>query len=523
MEERKNFPDMTNPSSASITRPTHFFLDPAFLFSAVYFLLLLIWLGHNRLFGLDEAIYAGVALGEARDHHWLPFFFHDKPFWEKPPLLMWLQGLSVWMGGATEIAVRFWSALAGAIGVYFTWRLGAYLGSDRKSGMVCALLLALQSHYLLYSRLATMDMAWVCCFLGMWWQLTKAFDPALGGQPANGLLGAGLWWVAAIWIKSWFALLPLPAVLLVLYFNQAWQSFGFKLVTRFFLPVFFAVLSWLLVYDLAFGKAFLDWEWNSNILARVGLREFNSLELLNYHCDFYGVLAQEGMAFLWPLLPLGLGLWVRDQWRESENGKFDPAVIIGSTFFFYYLLFLLLVLSTLINYILPLLPIAALSVAFLFRHREEGWVRTALALSCLLGAMNGWTHEEYKGWILAGSLVIGCLPFFPNIGKINSRWFSTPLVLLLLVNGIKNQDYLRHPPDPNHAWVAAVLKHPAPHRGDPLLFVGDHTNARVLEYYCDYHVIPVPSLPPLQPPAALLFQYQNEAVFLTAPEKKTSK
>jgi hypothetical protein len=79
------------------------------------------------------------------------------------------------------------------------------------------------------------------------------------------------------------------------------------------------------------------------------------------------------------------------------------------------------------------------------------------------------------------------------------------------------QDYLRHPPDPNHAWVAAVRIHPAKYRGEPLLFVGEEPDARALEFYSDYKVQAVSRFPVRRPAQALLFSHGNQAVFYPAP------
>lgn len=507
---------MVSTRSTIFSPKSSFFSNPGIIISVVYFFLLLTWLGKNRLLGLDESAYACVVLGEVRDHHWLPMFFEGKFSWDKPPLLLWLQGLAVWCCGPTEWALRFWSAAAGAASVYFTYQLGTALGRDKKAGIVCALVLALQEHFILYGRIATMDMGLVCCLLGLWWQVTKALDPALESQSSRQLLGAGLWWGAAILIKSWFGLVVLPAVLLVLFFLDSRPLPWARISVLLFLPVFLALTAWILIYLWVYGEPFWAWEWNTNVLSKVQMNGFSSPISLNYRSEFYAVLAREGLAFLWPLLPLGFGLWVKEVWRGPRKREFEPAAIIGCTFFFYYLLFLLVFMITLINYILPLVPVAALSLSFLFRHPEEGRVRFAAVSACLLCAFNGWANDQYAALILAASFVLGALPFLPVSWKLGPRWFYAAFGLLLLANGIKTQHYLRYPPDPNHAWVAAVLAHPAGYRGEPLLFLGDPTNARALEFYSDYQVKPIFQMPSERPPEAILFQSQNEAVFFPA-------
>jgi hypothetical protein len=85
--------------------------------------------------------------------------------------------------------------------------------------------------------------------------------------------------------------------------------------------------------------------------------------------------------------------------------------------------------------------------------------------------------------------------------------------------GFKTQYYWRHPPDPNRVWVLAVQAHPALYPGEPLYFVGEEPDARALEFYSDYKVYPLSQIPFQQPDGALLFEYENKAVYLPCPQK----
>ena len=55
--------------------------------------------------------------------------------------------------------------------------------------------------------------------------------------------------------------------------------------------------------------------------------------------------------------------------------------------------------------------------------------------------------------------------------------------------------YFRHPSDPNAAIVEAVMAHPARFESEPLLYAGEHTDARALEFYSQYRVLGVDRLP----------------------------
>lgn len=492
-------------------------VTPAVLLSFLYFCLLFLWLGKNRLLGLDESWYADVARAEVLGGHWFPLYFQGHIFWDKPPLIPWLQGISLIVGGMNETALRIWSALAGALSIYWVYRLGAFFAKDEKAGFLCALALMLEPHFILSSRIATLDMPLFACLLGFWWQWTQAFDPN-ASTPRKHLLAAGLLSTAAIGVKSWSGLIFLPAALAMLFLERPKTFDKQTLLTRFFLPIGLTFLAWFSFYAAIFGKSYFAWEWHFNLTERVRDGGFSSTHTLIHALKFYAVILQEGLPFLWPLIPLGLGLWVRESWAQwKEKRRFDLAM--GILFFLYYTILLVFFMATLINYFLPLMAVGVLGLAFLIRFQSEPRVRLAGILSLLLALLNGSTEFRYMEWVFISSLLIGCLPFIPIFSRkaLKPYWVYGLSALWFAALGYKAQDYLRHPPDPNRVWVAEVLAHPAQTKGQPLLFVGKETDARALEFYSDYKVTALDQFPTTRPAEALLFEVNHRAVFLPAP------
>ncbi len=501
-----------------MTLRLHLKWDPASALAVFYFFLLLIWLGKNRLLGLDESWYGDMALAEVKDGHWFPLYFQNHPFWDKPPLIPWLQGLSLFIGGANEISLRIWSALAASLSVYWVFRLGAHFGKSEKAGLVCALGLLLQPHFILSARIATLDMPLVCCLLGFWWQWTQAFELSPKPKAPRHLLAAGLWLGLAVWVKSWFGLIFLPALLAPLLIKRPWPFKTRQLWIRFFLPIGAALAAWLLLYGLAFGKAYFAWEWGFNLAGRLAGGGFSSMDKRLDALKFYAVLAQESFPYLWPLVPLGFALWGRELWARIPNPKKTWTDGLGPVFFIYYSIFILFFMATLINYLLPLVPVAALSLAFIVKAQSEAKVRLASGLALLLGLLSALSSTQYLFEIFILSLLVGLIPFVPETKKpaLKASWVYALTAVWILGLGWKAQDYLRHPPDPNRVWVAAVLAHPAQVKGQPLLFLGEEPDARVLAFYSDYQVQPIDHLPPQRPEQAVLFSLDRQAVFLPA-------
>jgi len=54
-----------------------------------------------------------------------------QPFWEKPPLFIWMQALSMAVFGITEFAARFPNAICGAVTLVVLFNIGSKLVSKQ--------------------------------------------------------------------------------------------------------------------------------------------------------------------------------------------------------------------------------------------------------------------------------------------------------------------------------------------------------------------------------------------------------
>jgi 4-amino-4-deoxy-L-arabinose transferase-like glycosyltransferase len=466
-------------------------IDPALSFALLYFLLLLPWLGKNRLLGLDESIYANVVLAAVKDHHWAPFYFLGKPFLEKPPLVTWIQSLCFVVFGASEWSLRLSSASATLGCLYFTFKIGERLGRSRWIGLSCAILLGLQEHFILFARLGTMDMPLLCCLCGGFWCLLNALRENETSRH-RWLLMSGVWLSLGILCKAWFALAWMPAMAAMIIRNKS-ANFSFaQLFWRWIFPPSLAVFIWLAFYGLIGGWEYYSLEFGWNVLSRLNIGVIENLNaLLNiYPTKFYADLAQGGLAFLWPLIPWALAVGIMKLKSSPED---VPLVGWGVLFFFlYYLLLLLCFTGTLINYLLPLLPACVLLLAFALRFHREPRVGLGLALAICIAAVNGWNRYsliEIKLVLSFAAAAVSCLParFFDD--KAKGVFCLLALLLWLGAATFKAQAYWRNPPDPNGGLVEAVLAHPPRAAGEKLLFLGEHTDARAIQFYTSYQVV----------------------------------
>lgn len=112
-----------------------------FLIALVAALLFVPFLGAVHLFDWDEINFAEAAREMIVSHNYLQVQVDFHPFWEKPPLFIWMQAGSMMLFGVNEFAARFPNAVIGILTLVTFFAIGKKLVSE-KFGMWWALLYA---------------------------------------------------------------------------------------------------------------------------------------------------------------------------------------------------------------------------------------------------------------------------------------------------------------------------------------------------------------------------------------------
>src|SRR4029079_14672929 len=114
---------------------------PALLALSVVVFVVLFWrLGAPSFWDPDEAHYAETSRELVETGDWLAPDYNEQPFFDKPVLFHWLQGISMALAGPTELAARLAPALAALALLGVTAWVGATLLSADVA-LVAALLL----------------------------------------------------------------------------------------------------------------------------------------------------------------------------------------------------------------------------------------------------------------------------------------------------------------------------------------------------------------------------------------------
>jgi len=226
-------------------------------------LLFIPFLGGVHLFDWDEINFAECAREMIVSNNYLNVQIDFRPFWEKPPLFIWMQVLSMKAFGINEFAARFPNAVCGIISLLVIYNIGRKLYNER-FGIWWVIVYAgsILPHF--YFRSGIID-PWfnLLIFIAIWFfvQLNTSSE---SNRPSKRFLYAALWGSftgLAILTKGPTALLIVGLVVSIAYLPHLLQLLNIK--TRFFKspPLFTLrftdVLVFLLFTILIGGSWFL--------------------------------------------------------------------------------------------------------------------------------------------------------------------------------------------------------------------------------------------------------------------------
>jgi 4-amino-4-deoxy-L-arabinose transferase-like glycosyltransferase len=98
-------------------------------------LLFIPFLGGVHLFDWDEINFAEAAREMIVTQNYTRVMIDYEPFWEKPPLFIWMQVASMKFFGINEFAARFPNAIVGILSLLLLYALGKKM-YDRQFGLL---------------------------------------------------------------------------------------------------------------------------------------------------------------------------------------------------------------------------------------------------------------------------------------------------------------------------------------------------------------------------------------------------
>ena len=167
-------------------------INPVFLqagMAIIAALLFVPFLGKVHLFDWDEINFAESAREMIVTGDYLTVQINFQPFWEKPPLFIWMQVLSMKLFGINEFAARFPNAICGIATLLVLFNIGKYI-RDNLFGLLWVLAFAGSILSFFYFKSGIID-PWfnLFIFLGVYFLMLYAF-PADKRKLKNIILSA---------------------------------------------------------------------------------------------------------------------------------------------------------------------------------------------------------------------------------------------------------------------------------------------------------------------------------------------
>lgn len=310
----------------------------------------------NRPFATpDEARYVEIPREMVASGDWLTPRLNGVKYFEKPPLLYWLQACSFKVFGLNEAGMRLWIVILATLGCVGTYAFGRSV-FDRPTGLMAAGILATTALYFSLSRLIILDMGvsiWITLALFCFYQ---GYQAPHSFQRRLWFYGFSILCALGGLTKGIMALaIPGPIIFFWLTYNKGWQ----RLLPFYFwecLTIFLLIKApWHILVSLK----------NPDFAYKYFIFEHFIRYLTTVHARYKPVW------FFFPIILLGLLPWtvfLKTAWLNFWKNRQDLLLSFLWIWISWVILFFSVSNSKLIPYILPTFPALALLIAHQLRQ-----------------------------------------------------------------------------------------------------------------------------------------------------------
>ena len=334
-----------------------------------------LYLGSQPLMDPDEGRYAEIPREMLLRGDLITPTLNFVKYFEKPPLLYWLNAASLKIFGQNEFAARFPSALCGLLTILVTYVIARHL-YGRRSALIAALILATSAGFVLQSRIILTDMLLTFC-------LTAALGSFIVASQREGRRSRALPWylfylfcALATLAKGLIGMVfPAGIIFFYLLLSRRWRLLSeMRLATG--LPLFLAMAApWFVVVSLR------NPEFAWFFFIHEHFERFTSTVHGRYKPFWFFVPVLLATMLPWSFfIPGALVRAWRD--RHHEDSQAGTYLLIWVVLIF---LFFSKSDSKLIPYLLPIFPPLSMLIAQRFSLLVNGHAREIKSASCLLG------------------------------------------------------------------------------------------------------------------------------------------
>jgi 4-amino-4-deoxy-L-arabinose transferase-like glycosyltransferase len=363
-------------------------------------------LGAGSLWDQDEALYTEMAREMTETGDWLTPGVDGAPFYNHPPLYMWLVAATGKAVGFSTLTARFWSAAASVGTVFVTVLIGTRLFGPR-AGLLAGAVLSVTLQFLVQAHLAVFDTVLLLWMLLAVHAFLRSYQERHRADYLRFFLFCGLGTLT----KGPIGLL-LPALVIVPFvvIRGAWRRWR-EVPWAWGIAIYLIVgSSWYAVETWRHGGRFLDSVFGYYALHR-----------------YVGVIdAQTGAWYFYlPVLFLGALPWTAF-WPTAAAYHARRLHHDGSLFVVLWCVLTVLFYTSAgtkaPNYILPVYPLAAVGIAAIWDAaitdgRGAGLRLPLAVLIALLGALVAGAARYLAGLYPGASVTFAQLGYYQMLGR----------------------------------------------------------------------------------------------------------
>lgn len=343
------------------------FKDPTLWLLFSLSTIILLWkLGQRSLEDWDEAIYAQISKEIVQNGDWITLHYGYVPWFHKPPLFIWSTAALFQCFGVNEFWARAASALSGVALILVTYLIGKKV-YGYWVGVLAALILLGSYQFVHSARFGTTDMM-LTFFLFL--SLYGYLHLRQGNQKWWYFIGTAC--ALGFMVKGFAAIVAPAAIMITLLMErQLLTTFKSKYFWQSVVLATLIILPWHLMVLLQHGQAFLNKYLGYHVIERATRPlEGNTGNFLSYF--------QTILKFFFPwvyLIPFAFIVSVKDTLKPRSSSR------ILIVFFLVVFGLYSLVSTKLSWYILPLYPIFAIFIGYLFKQAQDSSSRSWILIS----------------------------------------------------------------------------------------------------------------------------------------------
>ena len=330
------------------------FLLPLLVIAAIFYM---VGLNKLPLSDYDEADYATIIKEMVLNKEYLNLTNFNQPWFEKPPLYLWLASISVKIFGLNEMALRLPSVLSGIVTVALTFAIILETTGQPLTAFFGGLILILLPFFLAATRQVRLDVPVSAAMLSAVWFYIK------GLKNPKFFLGIGVAAGIGFMLKSIIGFLAFPLLIIWSFFYKDWHWLKNKYFWLGLILLLLISAPWHIQQTIKFGSEFWNEYLGHHVFQRATQQILSGEVSKSYFASTLWNHSYPWSILLFIAIPFAIFFWKKNALKPNAKASLLS--------FLFILLLFISVKTGLISYFTPMYPFVAIFLAIVYKHIEE--------------------------------------------------------------------------------------------------------------------------------------------------------